>query len=58
MNEQLDRIEAELAEVKALVNEQAKTISELSELLKKVPEAMEALGSNPMFKPFAKMLGL
>lgn len=58
MNEQLDRIETELAEVKALVNEQAKTIGELAELLKKVPEAMEALGSNPMFKPFAKMLGL
>jgi uncharacterized protein YpiB (UPF0302 family) len=57
MNE-LDKVQAELAEIKELLIEQHKVINELSELLKKIPEAMEALGSNPMFKPFAKMLGL
>lgn len=47
-----------VVEVKALLVEQKQTIDELKELLAKVPEAMNALGSNPMFKPFAKMLGL
>lgn len=47
-----------LLEVKELLVEQKETLDQLREVLGKVPEAMEALGSNPMFKPFAKMLGL
>lgn len=47
-----------LKENNALLMEQKQTIDELRELLAKVPEAMSALSSNPMFKPFAKMLGL
>lgn len=47
-----------LIEVHKLMLEQKQTIDELKDLLAKVPEAMNALGSNPMFKPFAKMLGL
>ena len=47
-----------LVDVHKLLLEQKQTIDELKELLGKVPEAMDALGSNPMFKPFAKMLGL
>ena len=47
-----------LLEVKELLVDQKQTLDQLKELLGKVPEAMDALGSNPMFKPFAKMLGL
>lgn len=47
-----------LKENNALLLEQKQTIDELKVLLSKVPEAMESLSSNPMFKPFAKMLGL
>ena len=47
-----------LLEVKELLVEQKQTLDQLREVLSKVPDAMEALGSNPMFKPFAKMLGL
>jgi hypothetical protein len=47
-----------LKENNALLLEQKQTIDELRELLSKVPEAMSALNSSPMFKPFAKMLGL
>lgn len=51
-------IYALLVEVKDLLVEQKQTLDQLRELLGKVPEAMDALGSNPMFKPFAKMLGI
>ena len=47
-----------LLEVKELLIEQKETLDQLREVLGKVPEAMEALSGNPMFKPFAKMLGL
>jgi hypothetical protein len=47
-----------LVDVHKLLIEQKETLDQLRELLSKVPEAMDALGSNPMFKPFAKMLGL
>jgi hypothetical protein len=47
-----------LVDVHKLLVEQKETLDQLKELLGKVPEAMDALGSNPMFKPFAKMLGL
>lgn len=47
-----------LKENNALLMEQKETIDELKLLLSKVPEAMESLSSNPLFKPFSKMLGL
>lgn len=47
-----------LKENNDLLLEQKETIDELRELLGKIPEAMSALNSSPMFKPFAKMLGL
>jgi hypothetical protein len=47
-----------LVDVHKLLLEQKETLDQLRELLGKVPEAMDALGSNPMFKPFAKMLGI
>jgi hypothetical protein len=47
-----------LVDVHKLLLEQNETLNQLKELLGKVPEAMEAMSSNPMFKPFAKMLGL
>ena len=47
-----------LVEVHKELLEQKETIQQLQTLLQQVPAAMEALGSNPMFKPFAKMLGL
>lgn len=47
-----------LKENNDLLLQQKETIDELRELLSKIPEAMSALSSNPMFKPFAKMLGL
>lgn len=47
-----------LVEVHKMLIEQKETLDQVKELLGKVPEAMDALSSNPMFKPFAKMLGL
>jgi hypothetical protein len=47
-----------LVDVHKLLLEQNETLNQLKDLLGKVPEAMEAMSSNPMFKPFAKMLGL
>ena len=51
-------IYALLLEVKQIQLEQKETLDQVRELISKVPEAMEALSSNPMFKPFAKMLGI
>jgi pyruvate/oxaloacetate carboxyltransferase len=47
-----------LVEVHRLLLEQKETLDQVKDVLGKVPEAVEALGSNPMFKPFAKMLGI
>lgn len=47
-----------LVDVHKEVLEQKETIEQLKALLQQVPAAMDALGSNPMFKPFAKMLGI
>lgn len=47
-----------LVDIQKQLAEQKQVIDQLSGLLAQVPAAMEQLNSNPMFKPFAKMLGL
>jgi hypothetical protein len=47
-----------LVDVHKKVDDLDKRFSAVEELIAKVPEAMAAIETNPIFKPFAKMLGL
>jgi hypothetical protein len=47
-----------LADTNRLAAENNAILKQVQELAAQVPELMEQVTSNPMFKPFAKMLGL
>jgi hypothetical protein len=47
-----------LVDIQKQLADQKVVLDQVSQLLAQVPQAMEQLNSNPMFKPFAKMLGL
>jgi signal recognition particle GTPase len=47
-----------LVDIQKQLLDQKVVLDQVSSLLAQIPQAMEQLNSNPMFKPFAKMLGL
>lgn len=47
-----------LADTHRLVAENNEILKQVQALANQLPELMEQVSANPMFKPFAKMLGL
>lgn len=47
-----------LTEIRDLVAENNQILKEVQALAASLPQVMEQVTENPMFKPFAKMLGL